>query len=61
MNSITSVAIEIPPDYSRNLAANRQAAVLVMIDGSDSSVASQALAAANDSISANEYLYEFSV
>src|SRR5204862_1166140 len=41
------VAIEIPPDYSRNLAANRQAAVLVMIDGSDSSVASQALAAAN--------------
>ena len=41
------VAIEIPPDYARNLAANRDAAVLVMIDGSDSSVASQALAAAN--------------
>src|SRR5438445_3077249 len=41
------VAIEIPPDYSRNLAAGRQADVLVMIDGSDSSVATQALAAAN--------------
>ena len=31
------VAIEIPPDYARNLAAGRQANVLVMIDGSDSS------------------------
>src|SRR6266550_4885501 len=41
------VGIEIPPDYSRNLAANRNAAVMVLIDGSDSSVASQALAAAN--------------
>jgi ABC-2 type transport system permease protein len=41
------VAVEIPPDYARNLAANRDAQVLVMIDGSDSSVASQALAAAN--------------
>jgi ABC-2 type transport system permease protein len=41
------VAVEIPPDYARNLAAGRQADVLVMIDGSDSSVASQALAAAN--------------
>jgi ABC-2 type transport system permease protein len=41
------VAIEIPPDYARNLAANRQANVLVVIDGSDSSVASQALNAAN--------------
>lgn len=41
------VAIEIPPDYTRNLAAGREAQVLVMIDGSDSSVASQALAAAN--------------
>src|SRR5205823_2910050 len=41
------VAIEVPPDYSRNLASNRAATVLVMIDGSDSSVASQALAAAN--------------
>lgn len=41
------VAIEIPPDYARNLAAGRQASVLVMIDGSDSSVANQALSAAN--------------
>jgi ABC-2 type transport system permease protein len=41
------VAIEIPPDYARNLVAKRQANVLVMIDGSDSSVANQALAAAN--------------
>ncbi len=41
------VAVEIPPDYARNLAAGRQADVLVMIDGSDSSIANQALAAAN--------------
>jgi drug efflux transport system permease protein len=41
------VAVEIPPDYARNLASKRQATVLVMIDGSDSSVASQALTAAN--------------
>lgn len=41
------VAVEIPPDYARNLAAGRQADVLVMIDGSDQSVATQALAAAN--------------
>ena len=41
------VAIEIPPDYARNLASNRDADVLVLIDGSDSSVASQALSAAN--------------
>jgi ABC-2 type transport system permease protein len=41
------VAIEIPPDYARNLAAGRQADVLIMIDGSDQSVATQALAAAN--------------
>lgn len=41
------VAIEIPPDYARNLAAGRQADVLVMIDGSDSTVANQALAATN--------------
>ena len=41
------VAIEIPPDYARNLAAGRRADVLVMIDGSDSSIATQALAAAN--------------
>src|SRR5437763_3395360 len=41
------VAVEIPPDYARNLAAGRQASVLVMIDGSDSSIANQALSAAN--------------
>jgi ABC-2 type transport system permease protein len=41
------VAIEIPPDYGRNLVAGRQADVLVLIDGSDSTVANQALAATN--------------
>jgi ABC-2 type transport system permease protein len=41
------VGIEIPPDYARNLTAGRRADVLVVIDGSDSSVATQALAAAN--------------
>jgi ABC-2 type transport system permease protein len=41
------VGIEIPPDYARNLALGRSANVLVLIDGSDSSVATQALAAAN--------------
>ncbi|HEX6088206.1 MAG TPA: ABC transporter permease [Thermoanaerobaculia bacterium] len=41
------VAVEIPPDYARNLAAGRRADALVLIDGSDSSTASQALAAAN--------------
>ena len=41
------VAVEIPPDYARNLVSGRRADVLVLIDGSDSSIASQALAAAN--------------
>jgi ABC-2 type transport system permease protein len=41
------VGIEIPPDYARELAAGRQAHVLVAIDGSDSTTASQALTAAN--------------
>jgi len=41
------VAVEIPPDYARNLASHRQANVLIMIDGSDSSIANQALSAAN--------------
>ena len=41
------VAIEIPPDYARNLAAGREADVLVLIDGSDSTIANQALAATN--------------
>lgn len=43
----SQVAIEIPPDYARNLVAGRAADVLVLIDGSDSTVASQALSAAN--------------
>jgi len=47
------VAIEIPPDYARNLAAKRQATVLILIDGSDSSVASQALSAANGVVLSN--------
>ena len=41
------VAVEIPPDFARNLSAGRPADVLVLIDGSDSTVASQALSAAN--------------
>ncbi len=41
------VAIEIPPDFARNRVAGRNASVLVMIDGSDSSIATSALAAAN--------------
>jgi ABC-2 type transport system permease protein len=41
------IAIEIPPDYARNLAANRDADVLILIDGSDTTVSTQALAAAN--------------
>ncbi len=41
------IAIEIPPDYARDLASHRDASVLVLIDGSDTSTASQALAAAN--------------
>ncbi|HJW95378.1 MAG TPA: ABC transporter permease [Thermoanaerobaculia bacterium] len=47
------VAVEIPPDYARNIAMGRQANVLVMIDGSDSSVASQALSAANGVVLTN--------
>ncbi len=47
------VAVEIPPDYARNLAMGRQAGVLVLIDGSDSSVASQALSAANGVVLTN--------
>jgi ABC-2 type transport system permease protein len=41
------VGVEFPPDYSRKLLAGQPASVLVLIDGSDSSVASQALTAAN--------------
>ncbi len=42
-----SVGIEIPPDYSREIVGGRPAEVLVLIDGSDSAIASQTLAAAN--------------
>jgi ABC-2 type transport system permease protein len=42
-----SVGVEIPPDYARRRLAERPADVLVLIDGSDSSISSQALAAAN--------------
>ncbi len=42
-----SVGIEIPPDYARRRLGGRPADVLVLIDGSDSSISSQALGAAN--------------
>ncbi len=41
------VGIEIPPDYARRRLAGKPAAVLVLIDGSDSSISAQALGAAN--------------
>lgn len=41
------VGIKIPVDYSRRLLDNDTAQVLVLIDGSDSSVASQALNVSN--------------
>jgi len=42
-----SVGIEIPPDYARRRLNAQPADILVAIDGSDSSISSQALAAAN--------------
>jgi ABC-2 type transport system permease protein len=42
-----SVGIEVPPDYARKRLEQRPADFLVLIDGSDSSVSSQTLAAAN--------------
>ena len=48
------VGVEIPPDFARNLAAQRGAHVLVLIDGSDSSTASQALSAANGVVLQND-------
>jgi drug efflux transport system permease protein len=42
-----SVGVEIPPEYSRERLAGRPANVLVLIDGSDSSISSQALGAAD--------------
>ena len=42
-----SVGIEIPPDYARRRLNGEAADVLVLIDGSDSTIATSALAAAN--------------
>jgi drug efflux transport system permease protein len=42
-----SVGIEIPPDFARRRLNAQPADVQVLIDGSDSSISSQALAAAN--------------
>jgi ABC-2 type transport system permease protein len=42
-----SAGLEIPPDFARRRLTGRPADVLVLIDGSDSSISSQALAAAN--------------
>jgi ABC-2 type transport system permease protein len=42
-----SVGIEVPPDYARKRLEGRTADFLVLIDGSDSSISGQTLAAAN--------------
>jgi ABC-2 type transport system permease protein len=42
-----SVGIEIPPDYARRRLAGEPAHFLVLIDGSDSTISSATLAAAN--------------
>ena len=42
-----SVGIEVPPDFARHRLRGQQATVLVLIDGSDSSISAQALGAAN--------------
>src|SRR6185436_6180382 len=39
------VGVRIPPDYSDHLLAGRSASVQVLIDGSDSNLATQALQA----------------
>lgn len=41
------VGIKIPPDYSDRILTKRQATVLVLIDGSDSSIATQSLQVAS--------------
>lgn len=41
------VAIKIPPDYSRKLLAGQTASVLILVDGSDSSVAGEAMNVSN--------------
>jgi ABC-2 type transport system permease protein len=42
-----SVGVEIPPNYARRRLNNQPADLLVLIDGSDSTISSAALAAAN--------------
>ncbi len=42
-----SVGVEIPPDYGRRRLNGQPADILVLVDGSDSTVSSAALAAAN--------------
>src|SRR5262249_42426284 len=42
-----SVGVEIPPDYARRRLNGQPADVLVLVDGSDSSLSTAALAAAN--------------
>jgi ABC-2 type transport system permease protein len=42
-----SVGIEIPPDFARRRLLRQTADILILIDGSDNSIASQSLAAAN--------------
>jgi ABC-2 type transport system permease protein len=42
-----SVGVEIPPDFARRRLNDQPADFLVLIDGSDSTISSQALAAAN--------------
>jgi ABC-2 type transport system permease protein len=41
------VGVKIPPDYSRRLLAGQTASLLVLVDGSESSVAGEALNVAN--------------
>jgi ABC-2 type transport system permease protein len=41
------VGIKIPPDFSKNLEARRTANILVLVDGSESSVAGEALNVSN--------------
>ena len=57
----SSVGIEIPPDYAERRLYGQPATVLVLIDGSDSTIASQSLATANGvgfSLSVGELLRE---
>lgn len=47
INGSVKIGIKIPPEYSERLLTNRQATVLVLIDGSDSSIATQSLQVAS--------------